>query len=76
MKTTDKIFEFVSQQDHPVTLKELHDALEIKASALAGFLVALCKSGRLSREKIERTSGNGPKMQWAYKVVAKSQQVD
>jgi predicted ArsR family transcriptional regulator len=74
MKTTEKILEFIASQDRMVTLKEIQDALEIKASAVAGFLVALCKSGRLTREKIERTNGSGPKMQWAYKCVASSQQ--
>lgn len=75
MKTTDRIIEFISQQDHAVTIKELHDALDIKQSALAGFMVNLCKSGRLVREKVERSSSsNGPKMQWAYKIVAIPQQ--
>ncbi len=56
-------------------IKELHDNLDIKQSALAGFLVGMCKSGRLVREKIERaTTSTGPKMQWAYKVVAQTQQ--
>lgn len=74
MNTTTKIYDFINQQDHPVTLKELQDALDIKPTSLAGFLVALLKSGKLTRDKIERASGNGPKMQWAYKCVASTQQ--
>jgi predicted transcriptional regulator len=74
MTTTNKIFEFISNQDRMVTLKEIQDGLEIKASAVSGFLAALCKSGRLTRKKIKRTNGSGPKMQWAYKLVASSQQ--
>lgn len=75
MKTTDRIYEWIAQQNRLVTIKELHDSLDIKQSALAGFLVGMCKSGRLVREKIERaTTSTGPKMQWAYKVVAQTQQ--
>lgn len=75
VKTTDRIIEFISNQDHPVTINELHLKLDIKQSALAGFLVGLCKSGKLVREKIERaTTSTGPKLQWAYKVVAQTQQ--
>jgi len=75
VKTTDRIYEWIAQQNRLVTIKELHDSLDIKQSALAGFLVGMCKSGRLAREKIERaTTSTGPKMQWAYKVVAQTQQ--
>lgn len=70
MKNTDKIFDFINSADDLVTMKQLQDALEMKPGILSGSLASLCKSGRLVREKIERTNGNGPKMQWAYKVVA------
>jgi predicted transcriptional regulator of viral defense system len=73
--TTDKILEFIGKQDRAVTLKEINDSVEVKASSLAGFLVMLCKSGKLVREKIERpTTSTGPKLQWAYKLVAIPQQ--
>lgn len=72
MKNTDKIFDFVNSATEPVTMKQLQDALEMKPGILSGSLASLCKSGRLVREKIERTNGNGPKMQWAYKVVAQA----
>jgi predicted transcriptional regulator len=74
MKNTDKIFDFVNFADEPVTMKQLQDALEMKPGILSGSLASLCKSGRLTREKVERTNGNGPKMQWAYKVVAETPQ--
>lgn len=70
MKNTDKIFDHINSASDLVTMKQLQDALEMKPGILSGSLASLCKSGRLVREKIERTNGNGPKMQWAYKVVA------
>jgi hypothetical protein len=70
MKNTDKIFDFINSANDLVTMKQLQDSLEMKPGILSGSLSSLCKSGRLIREKIERTNGNGPKMQWAYKVVA------
>lgn len=70
VKNTDKILEYLGTKEENVTLKELQDALEMKPGILSGTLVALLKSGRVSREKIEKTSGQGPKMQWAYKIVA------
>ncbi len=74
LKTTDKIVEFITAQNRPVSLKEIQEALELKPNLVAGFLVSLCKSNRLCREKMERVNGNGPKMQWFYKLVANSQQ--
>lgn len=74
LKTTDKIVEFITAQNRPVSLKEIQEALELKPNLVAGFLVSLCKSNRLSREKLERVNGNGPKMQWFYKLVANPQQ--
>jgi len=74
MKNTDAIYDFIKNATEPVVMKQLQDALEMKPGILSGSLVSLIKSGRLVREKIERISGNGPKMQWAYKVVANTQQ--
>lgn len=74
MTTVDKIMEFIAASKEPVTVKQLHDALDIKQNLLSGTMVMLVKTGRLQREKIERINGNGPKMQWAYKVVANSPQ--
>jgi predicted ArsR family transcriptional regulator len=74
MKSTERILDFITTQNRPVSLKEIQEALEIKPNLVAGFLVSLCKSNRLTREKLERTNGNGPKMQWFYKVVANPQQ--
>ena len=74
LKTTDKIVEFITAQNRPVSLKEIQEALELKPNLVAGFLVSLCMSNRLSREKLERVNGNGPKMQWFYKLVANPQQ--
>lgn len=74
MTNVDKIMGFISSSKEPVTVKQLHEALDIKQSLLSGTLVMLVKTKRLEREKIERINGNGPKMQWAYKVVANPQQ--
>jgi len=74
MTNVDKIMGFISNSKEPVTVKQLHEALDIKQSLLSGTLVMLVKTKRLEREKIERINGNGPKMQWAYKVVANPQQ--
>lgn len=73
MKTTDRIYDMISKSTEPMTLKQLQDPLDIKPGVLSGSLASLVKSGRLVREKVERTNGNGPKMQWAY-TVANSQQ--
>jgi predicted ArsR family transcriptional regulator len=64
MKSTERILDFITTQNRPVSLKEIQEALEIKPNLVAGFLVSLCKSNRLTREKLERTNGNGPKIQW------------
>jgi len=75
MKTTNRILEFITAQNRLVTLKEIQDELGLKPSVVAGFLVALCRSNRLTREKIDRGAGkSGPKMRWAYKPVASAQQ--
>ncbi len=75
MSATSKIIDFITQQNQPVTLKQLHDALGIKQSSLSGFVSNLCKAGKLVRDRTERDgNGRGPKMQWCYKVVAQTQQ--
>lgn len=73
MKTTDRIFDLVSTSTELMTLKQMQDQLELKPGIVSGSLASLVKSGRLTREKVERSNGNGPKMQWAYGV-AKVQQ--
>jgi predicted transcriptional regulator len=64
----------VANATEPVTLKQLQDQLDLKPGIVSGSLASLCRAGRLSREKIEKTNGNGPKLQWAYKTVAITQQ--
>jgi predicted transcriptional regulator len=64
----------VANATEPVTLKQLQDQLELKPGIVSGSLASLCRVGRLSREKVEKTNGNGPKLQWAYKTVAITQE--
>lgn len=75
MRTTDRIYEMIAGSTEPVTLKQLQDQLELKPGILSGSLASLVKSGRLMREKVERTNGNGPKMQWAYKILAEAEKI-
>ena len=74
MRTTERIYVMVANATEPVTLKQLQDQLELKPGIVSGSLASLCRAGRLSREKVEKTNGNGPKLQWAYKTVAISQE--
>jgi predicted ArsR family transcriptional regulator len=75
VSATKTIIDFITQQDQPVTLKQLHDALGIKQSSLSGFVANLCRAGKLARERTQRDgNGRGPKIQWCYKVVAQTQQ--
>lgn len=74
MKQTEKILEAIAAKDRPVSLKEID--LGISPSALSGFLSHLCKTKKLTREKMERVDGNGPKTQWFYKTVANPQQTE
>ena len=74
MRTTERIYDMVANATEPVTLKQLQDQLELKPGIVSGSLASLCRAGRLSREKVEKTNGNGPKLQWAYKTVAIQQQ--
>ena len=66
MRTTERIYDMVANATEPVTLKQLQDQLELKPGIVSGSLASLCRAGRLSREKVEKTNGNGPKLQWAY----------
>ena len=68
LRTTDRIFELVAASTEPMTLKQLQDQLELSPGIVSGSLASLCKSGRLCREKMEKTNGTGPKMQWTYKI--------
>lgn len=74
VKNTDKILEIITNATEPITLKQIQDQTELKPGIVSGTLVHLCKSGVIVREKVEKTSGNGPKLQWAYKIVAQNQQ--
>jgi predicted transcriptional regulator len=74
MNTTTKIYDFISQQERAVTLRQIQEALNIRVTSIPGFLNSLLKSGKLVREKTERVSGTGPKTQWVYKCVASTQQ--
>jgi predicted transcriptional regulator len=66
MKTTDRIYELVLASAEPVTLKEIRDKLEIQGGIVSGSLASLCRTGRLLREKREKTNETGPKMRWVY----------
>lgn len=71
VKNTDKILEIITNAKEPVTLKQIQDQTELKPGIVSGTLVHLCKAGLVTREKIEKTGGNGPKLQWAYKLAEK-----
>jgi len=73
LKTTDKVLEIIAKSDEPVTLKFIQNLLGIKPGAVSGTLVFLFKTGKITREKIERSSGTGPKQQWCYKIVDTSE---
>lgn len=75
MKYTDKIYEIISNSTDPVTLKQIQTQLELSPGMVSGSLISLLKSGKINREKIERTSGTGPKMQWSYKVVDTAEKI-
>lgn len=74
MTNVDKIMQAMTSLEQPVTMKQLQDSTELKPGILSGTLFSMCKSGKLSREKIEFQGKMGPKMKWVYKVVANSQQ--
>lgn len=69
MKHTTRILEIISKSTDPVTLKQIQSQLELNPGIVSGSLVHLCKSSKITREKMERSSGTGPKQQWCYKLV-------
>lgn len=74
VKNTERIIEYISTAENPVTLKELQTKLEMKPGIVSGSLASLLSNNRVSREKVARKEGNGRKEQWAYKPVAIEQQ--
>ena len=75
MKNTTRIYDFVSQAQEPVTLKQIQVALEMKPGIASGSLASLMASNKVVREQVSRAEGStGRKVQWAYKPVANPQQ--
>ena len=75
MKNTTRIYDFVSQAQAPVTLKQSQVALEMKPGIASGSLASLMASNKVVREQVSRAEGStGRKIQWAYKPVANPQQ--
>ena len=75
VKNTTRIYDFVSQANGPVTLKQIQVALEMKPGIASGSLASLMASNKLVREQVSRAEGStGRKIQWAYKPVANPQQ--
>lgn len=75
MRTTDRIYEIVASATEPMTLKQIQDQIDLTPGILSGSLASLVKSKRLTRERVERTNGTGPKMQWAYKLLAQEEKI-
>lgn len=67
VKNTERIIEYISTAENPVTLKELQTKLEMKPGIVSGSLASLLSSNRVIREKVARKEGNGRKEQWAYR---------
>lgn len=74
MKHTQRVMETINSMEQPVTMKQLLDATELTPGILSGTLHSLCRQGKLSKEKVERSDNLGPKMKFVYKVVANPQQ--
>lgn len=74
MSNTKQIMDTIASLEQPVTMKQLQDALELTPGVLSGTLFSLCKQGKLSKEKVERSDNFGPKMKFVYKIVANPQQ--
>ena len=75
MKNTTRIYDYVSQAQQPVTLKQIQVALEMKPGIASGSLASLMSANKVVREQVSRAEGStGRKIQWAYKPVANSQQ--
>jgi predicted transcriptional regulator len=75
MKNTTRIYDYVSQAQQPVTLKQIQVALEMKPGIASGSLASLMSANKVVREQVSRAEGStGRKIQWAYKPVANPQQ--
>lgn len=74
MTNVEKILQAIENIEEPITIKKLQDATELKPGILSGTLFLLCKQGKLTREKMEFEGKMGPKLRYAYKVVANPQQ--
>lgn len=75
VKNTTRIYDFVSQANEPVTLRQIQVALDMKPGIASGSLASLMASNKLVREQVSRAEGSsGRKIQWAYKSVANPQQ--
>jgi predicted transcriptional regulator len=75
MKNTTRIYDYVSQAQQPVTLKQIQVALEMKPGIASGSLASLMSANKVAREQVSRAEGStGRKIQWAYKPVANPQQ--
>lgn len=73
MSKTDKILEVIN--DQPITISKIAEATELPQSLVSGILAALLRRNIIEREKVERISGTGPKMQWAYKKSSQTEKV-
>ena len=75
VKNTTRIYDFVSQANEPVTLRQIQVALDMKPGIASGSLASLMASNKVVREQVSRAEGStGRKVQWAYKPVANPQQ--
>lgn len=74
MKNTTRIYDYVSQAQQPVTLKQIQTALEMKPGIASGSLASLMSANKVVREQVGRAEGStGRKIQWAYKPVAQTE---
>lgn len=73
MSKTDKILETIN--DQPITISKIAEVTELPQSLVSGILAALLRRKIIEREKIERSSGTGPKMQWAYKKSSQPEKI-
>lgn len=73
MSKTDKILETIS--DELITMNKIAEKTELPQYTISGILAALIRRGIIQREKVERISGTGPKMQWAYKLSPQTEKI-
>jgi len=73
MSKTDKILGTIGND--PITINKISEITEFPQSVVSGILSALLRRKIIQREKIERISGTGPKMQWAYKIVDQNAEI-